>query len=455
MGTSTPPDRQPATTRRPPTGMRGFIIVWIGQMISLFGSLMTSFALTIWAWKTTGQATSLALMTFAYVAPNILLGPIAGVMVDRWSRKAVMILSDFGAALSSVLVLVLYTTGNLQLWHLYLVQAFAGTSQAFQFPAYSAAITMVVPKEHYARADGMISASQSASDILSPLTAGILLPFIGIPGVLIVDIITFVIAVGATLMIHIPQPAATDAGQEARGSFRQEAMYGFRYIFGRASLLGLQLVFFVANLIAGFGFSLLAPRVLASSGGSEIVLGSVQAVAGLGGLVGGLLLTAWGGPKRRIHGILVGMLLASLTGSLLMGLGATPVIWSVAAFCSYFFLPVINASNQAIWQLKVPPDVQGRVFSARRVIAQVAQPMILLIAGPLADRVFEPAMMPGGDLASAFGGLVGTGPGSGMALMFVIAGIGGSLVGLGGYAVRAVRDVEDILPDYEAKPAEA
>jgi MFS family permease len=434
-----------------PTGMLGFTIVWAGQVVSLLGSGMTWFALTIWAWELTGQATALALVAFFHFGPTVLLSPVAGALVDRWDRKLVMMLSDLAAGLMTIVVLVLFATGHLQVWHLYLTGAFAGAFQAFQFPAYSAAVTTMLPKEQYARANGMMSLAEGASGVLAPLAAGVLLGIIGISGILVFDIVTFVVAIGALLVVYIPQPETTEAGREGKGNLWQESLYGFRYIFERPSLLGLQLVFLAVNLTASFGFTVLAPRILAPTGNDEVVLGTVRSVMGVGGLLGGLLLSVWGGPKRRIHGVLMGMMLSSLMGELVLGLGRGPVGWGIGAFFSSFFIPIINGSNQAIWQAKVAPDVQGRVFSARRLIAQLSWPIATLLAGPMADYVFEPSMAAGGTLSSLFGGLVGTGPGAGMALMFTTTGLLGALVGLAGYAIPAVRNAEDILPDYGAE----
>jgi DHA3 family macrolide efflux protein-like MFS transporter len=432
--------------------MPGFTLVWIGQVISLLGSGMTWFALTIWAWEITGQATALALVGFFSFGPTVVLSPIAGALVDRWDRKLVMMLSDLAAGLMTVIVLALILTDSLQIWHLYLTGAFAGAFQAFQFPAYSAAVTTMLPKEQYARANGMLSLAEGAAGVFAPLAGGILLRIIGISGILAVDIVTFLLAIGALMVVHVPAPATTEAGRASQGSIWKESLYGFRYILERPSLLGLQLVFLATNLTSSFGLTVLAPMILAQTGNDELALGGVQAVMGVGGVVGGLLLSVWGGPKRRVHGVLLGMALSSLFGELVLGLGASPLMWSVGAFFAAFFIPFVNGSNQAIWQAKVAPDVQGRVFATRRLIAQISWPVATLLAGPLADFVFEPAMALGGGLSGVFGGFVGTDPGAGMALMLVFTGVSGTLVGLGAYAFRAVRDAEDILPDYDAEP---
>jgi MFS family permease len=385
----------------------------------------------------------------ASFAPTVVLSPIAGALVDRWNRKLVMMLSDLGSGLMTGAVVLLYATGNLQIWHLYLTGAVSAAFQAFQFPAYSAAVTTMLPKEQYARASGMMSLAEGAAGIFGPLAGGLLLAPIGTAGIMAIDVVTFIVAIVALLIVRIPQPEATEAGREGQGNLLKESLYGFHYIGKRPSLLGLQLVFLAINLTATFGFTVLAPLVLARTGEDEFALGAVQSVMGVGGLVGGLLLSVWGGPKRRVHGVLMGMALSSLLGQMVIGLGTGQVIWGVGAFFSSFFIPIINGSNQAIWQAKVAPDVQGRVFSARRLIAQISI-LAALIAGPLADYVFEPALMPEGSLAKALGWLVGTGPGAGMALMFVITGVLGTFVGLGGYLFPAVRNAEDILPDHDA-----
>jgi MFS family permease len=435
--------------RNQPTGMKAFTVVWFGQVISLLGSAMTQFALTIWAWKITGSATALALVGFFSFGPTVLISPIAGALVDRWNRKLVMMLSDLAAGLSTVAILLLYLGGHLQIWHLYVAGAFSGIFQAFQWPAYSAAISVMIPKTQYARAQGMMSVADSGSGILAPLMAGFLIAVIGIEGIMLIDVATFVFAIGALLIVFIPQPPTTEEGLKGRGSLLQEAGYGFRYILQRPSLLGMQLVFFAGNLMASLGYTLLAPMILARSGNSAAMLGSVQSAGAIGGVVGGVLLSMWGGPKRRVHGVLLGHAIAGL-GQMALGLGFP--YWYVGIVLGSLVIPVINGSNQAIWQAKVAPDVQGRMFSVRRLIAQITAPVSMLIAGPLADRVFEPALMPGGKLAGAFGWLVGTGPGSGMSLIVLGSGLLVVLVGLLPYGIYVVRNVETMLPDHDAIP---
>ena len=427
--------------------MRGFTVIWGGQFVSLLGTFMTNFALTIWAWQVTGEATALALTGLAFVLPNILLYPVAGALVDRWNRKLVMMLSDIAAGVSTLVIFVLFTSGNLQIWHLYVTGAFAGMFQSFQFPAYSAAVSTMVDKEDYTRTSGMLSVAQNTSGILSPVAAGVLLPVIGMRGILLFDLFSVAVAIASLVIVNIPQPKLKQAAE--RNSLLEDSLFGFRYIRERPGLLGLQLVFFTINFIGSLGFPLLAPMVLSRTGDDTVILGAVRSAFGAGGLVGGLMLSAWGGPKKRVHGVLAGMALSCLLGYVAIGLGKDMYTWSIGAFLMMLFNPLINGSNQAIWQSKVPPEMQGRVFGTRAMIALISQPVAMAITGPLADRFLIPGMMEGGSLVPYFGWLVGVGPGTGISLLWVFLGVIGFVCGLGGYLFREVRDVESILPDHD------
>ena len=437
------------------TGMVGFTIVWIGQIVSLLGTAMSNFGLTLWAYEITGRATPLAMIGFFFVTPMVVLGPFIGVLVDRGNRKAMMMLSDLGAALASTIVLILYATGHLQIWHLYVTATISGTLQGFQWPAYSAAISLMLPKEQYARANGMMEMAGNASLVLAPLLAGTLIGPLGLAGLLIIDLVCAAVAIGALMVIHVPQPAPTEAGREAAGNFLQEAIYGFRHIFARPSLLGLQTVFLVGNFFSGLAYAVVAPMILGRTGNNELIFGSVQSAGAIGGVIGGLAMSAWGGFRRRVHGVLLGWFFSSLLGQVVLGLGRGLPVWAAGSFIMAFFSPLVNASNQAIWQSKVAPDVQGRVFTARQFIAWLVLPLTQLLAGPLADRVLEPAMSEGGALAPVFGPLVGTGTGTGIALLFVVTGLLAAATGLAGYLFPVVRHAEEILPDHDAAAVEA
>ena len=435
---------------RRPSGMFGFSIVWLGQLVSMSGSGMTRFALTLWVWQETGEATALAVVAIFSFAPAIFFSPIAGVIVDRVSRKRVMIASDLAAGLSTVALLVLYSTGHLEIWHLWAAGFFASAFESFQFPAYSAAITTMVEKRHYTRANAMLGTVHSASMIIAPASAAALLGFIGIDGIMIIDIATFIFAIGMLLLVTIPNPAETAVGRASRGSLPQELTFGFRYIFSNRSLLGLLLIFLAINLTFTLAMVLLAPMILARTADNKVILATTQLMFGVGAIVGAVIITAWGGFRRRIHGVLLGIAFSSLFGMVVIGLGQSTQVWALGAFLVALFMPLVNGSSQGIWQAKVTPDIQGKVFATRRLIAQISAPVAMILGGRLADVVFEPAMASGGVFAQFFQPLVGSGPGAGMGLLFVFSGLFGAAAALSGYLIPAVRQIETRLPDYDA-----
>jgi DHA3 family macrolide efflux protein-like MFS transporter len=432
-------------------GMQKFTLIWFGQLISLFGTATTRFALLIWAYEQTGQATTLALLGFFSYFLYILVSPVAGVLIDRMDRRLVMILADLGAGLMTLMLLLLYTGGGLQIWHLYLAEALTGAFEAFQLPAYTAATTMLVPKEQYGRISGMRSLATSASQVFAPVLAGLILRVVGIGGVMLIDIGTFLVGVLPLIFITIPRPVSTETEKNTKRRMRDDVQFGFRYILTRPGLTGLLVIYLFINLIAALTwFGVLTPMVLARTGGDEIALGSVQSAMGLGGVVGGLLVSVWGGPKRKIHGILLMGGISFLCSDLLLGIGRVTPVWMFAVFAGSLFIPFIMGCDRAIWQIKVAPEVQGRVFAVQTMFQQATIPLGYLLAGPLADHVFGPAMLSGGALANTFGWLVGTGAGAGMGLMFVCTCILGTMVCFGGYLFPAVRNVETDLPDHDA-----
>lgn len=432
-----------------PSGMRAFILIAIGQFISYLGTGMTRFATTVWAYEMTGKATTLALVGFFSFAPLIIMTPFAGALVDRWNRKLVMMLADLGAGIATIALLILYLTGRLEVWHLMVAGAWAGAFEAFQWPAFSATISVMVKKEDYARANGLLGLAESASSIFAPVMAGALLPFITLAGILVIDIITFSLAVLAVLVVFIPQPPHKLETAGGRASILGDAVFGFRYIFARASLLGLQMLFFFMNFSGSAAATVTPAMILARTSNNESTMGIVQSALGVGGVVGGVIMSTWGGPRRRIHSVLLGFIGGGLLGLCTLAVGQSLPVWVVGAFITMFFTPFLNGGNQAIWQAKVAPDIQGRVFAARRLIAQVSAPVGMILGGLLADRIFGPMMMdPASRGAQIFSPVFGTGPGAGIAVLIFLIGIFEGVVGMSGYMIGVIRDAETILPDH-------
>jgi hypothetical protein len=438
------------------SGLRAFYLLWVGQFVSIFATRMTRFAITLWAWDLTGTATGLVLVGAATYLPNLFLSPFVGTLVDRWDRKLTLALSDAGAALSTLVLLILFVTGRAQVWHLYVTGFVTGAFGTFQYPAYSAVVTTMVPKKHYARANSLRSVVGSASGILAPLLAGSLLAIVDIPVILVIDLVTFAMAVGTLLLVEIPKPTSTAEGQRGKGSLWQETAAGVRYILARSSLTAIFLYFTASNVFAAFSFPLLSPAILAKTGDNSVTLGLVQSAGSIGFLAGGLLMSIWGGGKgRKIHLVNMSFILWGVLGALVFGPSWVLPAWLIGSFFMALFNPIINSAYAAILQAKVAPDLQGRVFALEEMISTASFPIGQIIAGLAADAIFEPALAAGGWLVPSLGWLFGSGRGAGMGLLIAAAGLMAILVGIGGYVIRPIYEIEARLPDYATAAASA
>ena len=429
--------------------MKGFTFVWAGQLVSVLTSNMSGFALSIWMFQQTGSATAMTAMQVSFILPFMLITPIAGAMVDRYNRKLMMMVSDLASVLATIGILVLQATGHLQFWHLYIANVLYGLGNAFQWPAYSAAITTMVSKEKYGRANGMMSLIDSGPAVFSPILAGALLPLIGLTWILIFDVITFFLAIGVLFFVHIPRPEKTVEGQDGRGSILKEAAFGFKYIFARPSLRVYLTIIVGLNLVAGFSNGIYAPMILSRTNQNSVIFGAVLTAGAVGGVLGGLIMSAWGGFKRRILTMLTGWAIFAVVGFIVFGISRWPFLWIAATFIGNLTFPITNGAAQSMWQAKVAPDVQGRVFAARRFIAWFPDIIMPLVAGGMADFITEPAMRLQTPFSKAAGWLVGSGSGSGMSLQFILSGILFLVIILAAFLNPAFRNMEQILPDHD------
>ncbi len=429
-------------------GMDKFKLVWSGQFVSLIGTAMTKFALLIWAYEQTSKATTTAMFGFAAVLPFVLLSPVAGVLVDLFDRKKVMALADLGAGIVTAVVFILYSMGKLQVCHLYLAEAFTGACEAFQVPAYSSAITLLISKEQYTRANGLISLAHSSAQISAPILAGILMPAIGIWGIMAIDIISFLFAIAALFMVSMPNPEFNCHQTANNQPGCMDLWFGLKYLWKHKGLFWLMQIFLVINFLAGLTyFGILPAMILARSANNQIILAYVQAALGAGGIVGSLIISIWGGPKRKVPALIIAGTCSFSLGDPLLAIGTTVSVWVIAAFLASFFIPFITAAQNVLWQSKVEPGIQGRVFSIRGMFQQASLMIGFLLGGYLADNVFEPVMRTSTALNNIFKSLVGSGKGSGMALMFICTGILGALTCLSGFLFKDLRNLEDNMPD--------
>jgi len=428
-----------------------FGLVWFGQLVSLVGSSLTSFALGVTILQSTGSTTRFSLLSFFVFAPIFALSPFAGAFVDRRDRRLVMLFSDLGGGIGSLLIWLLYTAGqtgrwHVETWYFYVPVALGSAAGAFRWPAYQASTTLLVPKQHLGRANGLIDLALGAGQVAAPVMAGALVGRIGLQGILILDLGSFLFCV--VLLLWVRFPPHQRVGD--RKSLLRDVAYGWSYIRSRPGLFWLMFFLASVNLVMSLVAVLITPLVLSFS--TVTSLGLVLSLGGAGMLSGGVLMGIWGGGHRRMRTVVAFQFLGGLV--LLLG-GAPPTVGLIAVAASVFLftIPFSTSTVQTIWQRKVPPGLQGRVFAVRRMVVLSAAPLATLLAGPLADRLFEPWLAPGGPLAGSVGRLVGTGPGRGIGLIFALLGL--LFLGIA-VAVRLsarVWNVEAELPDAVADEA--
>jgi MFS transporter, DHA3 family, macrolide efflux protein len=423
------------------TNKKAFYCLWSGQSLSLLGSGLTRFALMIWAYQNNGSITSMVLLGFFSSLSFILVSPFAGVLTDRINRKWVMFFADLASGLVTVMLLILSFRGEMQFWHLYLAEGLSGAFDAFQSPAFFSSISQLVPKEEFTRSNALIGLSKSAVQVLAPALSSAILTFGGLNLVLMIDLVTLVLGLTSLFLIHLSKPEQSDEGHLAKGDFWHEFRFGFRYIFSQPGLRVILFNFVGINLFAGFTYmSILSPMILTRTGGDKIALGTIQTIMGLGSILGALALVAWRSPRKKASLFAWSTLISFGICDFLTASSNSVWSWSASGFLSEFSIPFIVNPYYSIWQETVPADVQGKVFSVREMIQTSPSPVGYLLGGLLADHVFEPLFMRTTPLTP----LVGMGPGSGMAAMFLITGFCGALNGLIAVLHPAVRKLDEM-----------
>lgn len=424
------------------SGFKAFLIVWVGQIVSLTGTGLSRFGLGVWVFEVTGSITQYTLIAFTGSLPGLLISPIAGALIDRWDRRTLLIVTDMISGASILVIAALQLSNGLEIWHIYVYMVVISVLDAFQIPAFLATSSLMVPKRRLGRVAGMMQLTPAVAGVVAPISAGFLMVTIGLTGVVLLDVLTFLVAVLTLLMVRIPKPAmaATTGG----GSLREEILIGWSFLRERSALLALLVFFALINLVFSITMVLLTPMMLSFS--TAAVLGMVSTVTSLGLLTGGLVMSLHDGPRRRVHGVLIGGFCQGI-GMIFVGLRPDPFLIAAGLFGITFSVAIVNSNSQAIWQSKVPPALQGRVFAVRRMISQITQPIGLLIAGPLAERVFQPLLLPGGALFFSLGPTFGTGPARGLGLIYVTFAVLPMLFALGGFLFPRLRSLDDELPD--------
>ncbi|MFC7440512.1 MFS transporter [Laceyella putida] len=428
----------------PPNGFKTFFTVLSGQMASSFGSGLTQFALVLSALEMTGSMTQYSLTFLCMYLPAFLFSPWAGTIVDRKDRKQILYWSN-GVAFMATLGLILNLQWDtLSLWQIYLVILVKAIASTFQLTLTQTLVTVLVPQEHHGRANGLTQMADALPRIFAPLVGASLLAWIHIKGIILIELATYLLAFWTLSRVRLPQE---DKGEESHPSVLKEAWEGWRYIAGRQGLVALLIYSTFNNFLIGIIEVLVNPLVrdIMNYKDYQEQIGLVLMFGGLGMLAGSILMVAWGGPKRKINGVLA---FTMLGGVLLIPGGLIHSIkwFYIGAFLYFVTIPISLGANQTIWQGKVPLPLQGRVFSLRRMTMLSSVPIAALVAGPLADA-FTPLLVKGGAWASTVGLITGVGPGRGTAFVFMLMGILSVLFALMGYGIKPIRRVESELPD--------
>ncbi|MBQ8312623.1 MAG: MFS transporter [Clostridia bacterium] len=402
--------------------LRKFLILWSSQAVSALGTAMTNYALTIWVYGQEGTASSTTLLTLCSFLPTILFRFIAGTLADCWDKKRIMLISDLAAACGTAAVLALYSLSALRIWHLYLINVLLSLMNAFQVPASYVATSLLVPKEHYARAGGLQGFAGAAVSILSPALGGVLLARGGLKLVLICDLASFAVAF-LSLLLFIRLPEVARAKKEAAEPFRKSLMDGIRFLGEHKAILHLTLFLAVVNLLAKMGNDgMLAPFVLGRTGNDQQALGMVQSYIALGLLAGSLIVAVMKPAKNKTKAMFLAYAFV-FSGNIMQSLSRSPWVWCAAAFATYMTAAYMNANLMAVLRECVPMEMQGRVFSVKDTLQNCTVPLGLLLGGVLADHVFEPMMAGNAAMQRIAGAVFGTGKGDGIALMFFIVGV--------------------------------
>lgn len=402
---------------------RKFIFIWVGQFLSMLGSNISSFGLSVWLYGETGATTPFAMAFLCSVLPSLLLAPLAGSFADRKNRKAIIMLADTADALLKVALTALLLTGTMQIWMVYPLMFLSSTLGTFQSPAFSASIPMIVPEKHLDRANGMRQLSGAVQNLIAPLIAGALYPIVFVEGLIIIDLCSYLFAIVTIALVAIPQPKIEEKKSERSvlSTAIKDLVHALRYLRGLPQLFANILVFAVVNFIANLSIILVSPMILANY--DTTVYSLSQTVTGVSMIIGSLVATVLPAPKNRFAAI-YGTLMISGVGLIVGSLSPSWVVICAGIFLFTLFIPYVNSLSQTLMQTLVEDKMLGRVDSATSMLCQMMTPISALIAGPLADNVFGPMMRENGILGGSFvGRIMGTGESRGAAVVFLLSGI--------------------------------
>jgi len=431
-------------------GPRAFMTMLVGQAISVIGSGLSAFALGVWVYKTSGSVTQFAMVELAFWIPIILGSPIAGAIADRFNRRALMIICDAGSGFITLVIFLLLASGKLVIWEIFLVNFLLSALGILHRLTRTTVTPMLIAKEHLARANGFLQALDAGSQLVSPILAAALMNVIEIKGVILIDFSTYLFAILTLFLIKVPNRANIPDSNEQKTSLMRDILSGWQYLRTRSGLLRLIALFTLGNAFGAFFIVLYTPLVLSFT--TTLALGSLSSIGGVGMLLGSLIIGVWGGPKRRMTGVILTSLF-ECASIILMGVQPSVILVGIGTLLIYINIPINNGLANAVIQSIVPVDRQGRVYGLMQMLGSAVMPLSFLAAGPLMDHVFEPLMATEGALAGNIGKLIGVGHGRGIALAFILLGIIYIVCLAGAYISPRLRSLEDGLPETQEAQA--
>ena len=427
------------TTAAPAAKLSTFLLVSLGQLISVIGTGLSTFALGVWVYQQTGVVSDFAMMSALGILPGILVLPIAGAIADRWDRRKIMMACDLLGVLVVTVTAILAWTGRLHIGALYAVATLSAVASAFRQPAYTAAIAQLAPKRYLGHANGFVQLGGASGLLIGQMFGGVLMLRLGLDRILVLDIASFAIAFATLIAVRFP--CALFRKQEE--PFWKELTHGWRYILKRHGMIALAVFFALGNCLASMVLVLITPLVMAFS--STATLGSVMAMNGAGMLVGSLAMSLWGGLRRRVVGM-VGFVALFGVSSLVIAAGPAAIYPMVGMFGVGVCTAFINAHWLSLVQVKVGLELQGRVIAANQMLARSLMPLGTLLAGWLVDQVFQP-LFASARVTALVEPLVGSGAARGTALMIFMVGVLSIALTALGLLYPPLRRLEDVLPD--------
>jgi DHA3 family macrolide efflux protein-like MFS transporter len=424
------------------SGLRDFFLIWSGQLISVVGSRLSSFALGIWVLRSTGSPTDFAMTFVAMSVPALLVSSVAGVVADRWNRRNIMMVCDVLAGTSLLVLVALGLSGKSVVWAVYCVVGAESVFDGFRGPAFTSSISLLARPDQLPRVNGLAQTGSALAEIIGPLCAGVLVSVVSLRGILVLDALTFAVGALTLAAAQIPDiPRSESTSNYDDTGLVNAAFLGWRYLSKQSGLIGVIAIISSNSFLLSIACVVIAPLLLSFASSAQ--LGVQYAIGGFGLLIGSGVIAAWGGPRKRVQGILGSTAIAGLSLAT-HGFRPSLLLISAAGFILFATIPIVAASSNSLFQTKIPSAFQGRIFAIQLMIGHTVTILGYCLAGPLATHIFEPLLLRNGPLSTSLGMLIGVGPQRGLGLLFIVLGSMMFVSSIIAYSVPEIRHLDDV-----------